>query len=66
MRIAWLSQFVPYPPTSGALERSYDLLRRQLGDAGRALVEREYDWSVVGKQLDAAYAEAAGQDRPAW
>jgi glycosyltransferase involved in cell wall biosynthesis len=25
--IAWLSHFVPYPPTSGALERSYYLLR---------------------------------------
>lgn len=33
-------------------------LRRRLGDAGRTLVEREYDWPIVGKQLDAGYAKA--------
>jgi len=41
-------------------------LRHRLGDAGRALVEREYDWSVVGRQLDAAYAETAARERAAW
>ncbi len=41
-------------------------LRRRLGEAGRALVAREYDWSVVGRQLDTAYAEAASRSRGAW
>jgi hypothetical protein len=27
LKIVWLSQFVPWPPTSGALERSFHLLR---------------------------------------
>jgi len=30
-------------------------LRRQLGQAGRALVERQYSWEVIGGQLDEAY-----------
>lgn len=35
-------------------------LRQRLGAAGRALVVREYDWSVVGRQMDAACAAAVG------
>ena len=41
-------------------------LRRRLGAAGRDLVEREYDWSVVGRQLDAAYAHVARGVGDAW
>jgi hypothetical protein len=105
--IVWLSHFVPYPPASGALERSYHLpcvatqaavealslvesehylraesveafvapirrlegdgrLRRRLGEAGRALVQHEYDWSVVGVPLDTAYADAAARGTAPW
>lgn len=37
-------------------------LRRRLGEAGRALIQHEYDWSIVGAELDAAYADAAARD----
>lgn len=33
-------------------------LRRQLGRAGRTLVEQEYSWERVGEQLERAYQEA--------
>lgn len=36
------------------LENSPEL-RRKLGAEGRALVEREYAWEVVGERLDSAY-----------
>jgi len=41
-------------------------LRRRLGAAGRSLVEREYDWSVIGRQLDSAYADVVGRGGAAW
>ena len=41
-------------------------LRRRLGEAGRALVQHEYDWSVVGVQLDSAYADAAARGTAQW
>ena len=33
-------------------------LARRLGAAGRALVEREYSWDRIGRQLEEGYAEA--------
>jgi glycosyltransferase involved in cell wall biosynthesis len=39
------------------LERDPEL-RANLGCAGRCLVVDRYDWSVIGRQLDAAYARA--------
>jgi glycosyltransferase involved in cell wall biosynthesis len=39
------------------LESDSDL-RRQLGAAGRQAVVERYDWSVIGRQLDSAYARA--------
>jgi glycosyltransferase involved in cell wall biosynthesis len=34
-------------------------LAAALGTAGRARVVERYDWSVIGRRLDAAYARAA-------
>ena len=41
------------------LERSPEL-RARLGANGRRLAVERYSWSVVGGQLDAAYARAVG------
>jgi glycosyltransferase involved in cell wall biosynthesis len=38
-------------------------LRRSLGEAGRHLVQRRYDWRIVGRQLDQAY-QRAGEHGP--
>jgi glycosyltransferase involved in cell wall biosynthesis len=36
-------------------------LRLSLGEAGRVLAVERFDWHVVGRQLDAAYARAASR-----
>lgn len=41
-------------------------LRERLRTAGRALVEREYDWAVVATQLDEAYMRADEIGRTTW
>lgn len=38
--------------------------RRQLGCAGRELVEREYSWETIGQQLGQAYRWALEQGKP--
>ena len=44
------------------LERDAEL-RRRLGAAGRALVERRYAWDAIGRTLDDVYRAAAGDVR---
>ena len=34
-----------------------DKMRTKLGTYGRALVEREYEWSVIGKKMNRIYRE---------
>jgi polysaccharide biosynthesis protein PslH len=45
---------------AAAISRLFDNaeLGRRLGAAGRALVEREYSWDRIGRQLEEAYARA--------
>lgn len=43
------------------------VLRAQLGRAGRAVVERDYDWAQIGRRLAGLYAGAqAGLHNRAW
>ncbi len=35
-------------------------LRRHMGEAGRAVVEREYDWRSIARRLDTVYAAILG------
>ena len=47
---------------AAAVLRLFDhhALARDLGVAGRALVQRGYDWDVITPQLDALYAKVGG------
>ena len=52
----------------GALEeslRSSGIELKRMGDKGRALVERRFTWSVVGKQMVEVYEWLQGGSRPA-
>jgi len=46
-------------PSLESLEPHYDAaLRARLGAAGRAIVERDYDWDKIGTRLVALYEQA--------
>ena len=53
-RILWLSHFIPYPPLSGAVQRSYQLLRR---------IAPSYEVTVLALNRKALLATPAEQDR---
>ena len=50
----------PLAAALGAALGLSDDERAALGERGRALVERRYRWDVVGREMTALYAEAAG------
>jgi polysaccharide biosynthesis protein PslH len=52
---------------ASAVVRVFDdrALRRTMGDAGRALAEREYSWDLAGAELDALYRRLAARETPA-
>ena len=38
-------------------------LRQRLGDAGRTIIERDYDWRNIGARLAQVYAEVRGKQK---